>query len=396
MTDAMRRHVQTLFVIVTTAALSFTVMSCSQDPTEKNALASPVTLPATLSRDTTIYATADSTLKLRKAMNGSLDLVGMGGGYTAIAAIRFPNSSYRDTINVLGATLRLHVVYRLGPSTGTLSFAAYKILLDWDASTATWDTLQASGYYSATPLGTFSGTISADSQYIEFSLDTTTVRKWLQTPDDDDLDRFGIVLYPTSEGVVGGFDSFDADSSDWRPTLTVFAEDVADGTLDTTTYYSGYDTFFGNLDMTQEAGTMVIQAGVPYRGWMKFDVSFLKQGDIVNSATLTMYRQTPREFNTRTVDTAFVAHLCTSGDTSYSYTYTTFTPVSDTSLTFTGDLRHCVQKWITGSNYGVLLRAPSATEYSTFDQFIFYSNEVSAAALRPSLHIVYSTVKLGE
>jgi hypothetical protein len=61
-----------------------------------------------------------------------------------------------------------------------------------------------------------------------------------------------------------------------------------------------------------------------------------------------------------------------------------------------GDVRHIVQSMIRGPNYGIVIRTPSYTEFSTFDEFMVRGRLDPVAAARPRIHITYSIISVGK
>ncbi|MGA9117805.1 MAG: DNRLRE domain-containing protein [Bacteroidota bacterium] len=387
-----RIFLTTLFIAVVSALVS----SCSEDPTAQNAIVAPSSLPGVSFRDTTIFATQDSTFLLRLPMDGATDLIGGGAGYSASAILRFsPPISSIDTGKVISATLRLYITYHDGPP-GSVSFNTFKVTRAWDPSTVTWDSVQTDFYTPTSPLPPVSQSVPADSQYITIPLDTAMVRLWIQTPDAADLDRYGIMLVPTSgTSSILGFHSFSADSVAYYPTLTVVTLGPNTTAVDTTIINSGLATFVGDCSPPTDAATLTLQAGVVYRSWLGFDVSFLHQGFIVNSAELLVDRMNSPSFNTVLTDSTVSAHLVT-GTTlnTYEVSGSVLSPVSASSTTLSGDARHIVQSWVHGPSYGVLLRTSSNAEFNTFDRVQLSGIRSTNAVIRPRLHLVYSIMSL--
>ncbi len=373
------------------------LVSCSEDPTAQNSIVAPSSLPGVTFHDTTIFATQDSTYLTRLPMNGATDLVGMGGGYTAMALLRFyPPASAIDTADIISATVNLFVTYHQGPATGTVSFDIHKIERLWDPSSIDWDSVQTGFYASTATLPPFSTTVPADSQYLTFALDTAIVRKWIQTPDSADLDQFGVVLAPTAgSNAIIGYHSFSSDSAAYLPTLTVLTRGRNTTTVDTTVLNSGTATFIGDCQAPTDPTSLTLQAGVVYRSWLGFDVSFMHQGTIINSAQLLVDRMPNPPFNTTLTDSTVNAHLMTgTTESSYESIGAILSKVAGTSTTLSGDARHIVQSWLHGTNYGVLLRTSYAAEFSSFDRVQLQALGSSTSASRPRLHLVYSSMGL--
>lgn len=370
--------------------------SCSEDPTAQNAIVAPSALPGVTFHDTTIYATGDSTFLTRLPMDGFHDLVGSSGGYTAISFLAFYPQSAIDTANVVSATLSCYVNYHLGTLPATVTFSIHKITSQWDPTTMTWDSLQTGRYDPTSPWPPVTVTLTSDSQFVSFALDTSLVRKWIQTPDSADLDRFGIALVPegASTGILG-FHSFSSDSAAYLPTLTVLTRGYNTTAVDTTVLNSGRSTFFGDSPAPTDPSAITLQGGVAYRGWIGFDVSFLQRGTIINNAQLFVDKMPAPAFNAHLADTTLSAHLVTGSALNlFEVTGTTLSPVSGSATTLSGDARHTVQSWLHSPNYGILLRTSYYAEFGTFDRVQLYGSRTTTLALRPRLHLVYSVMSL--
>jgi len=381
------------------ALLTLVAAGCSEDPTELNSLTASLPLADMVVRDTTITATGSSTYKQFVVMDGSRNLVGKTGNYTALTALTFYPSLFpeRDTIAVYSAKLKLRFITWYGDSSGQFSFSVYRILRGWYQSTITWDSLQA-GLYETTPRGNYLAGAGPDTQVVSINLDTAMVREWLRTPASTDT-RFGVVLAPDPAcAIVRGFTAFESDSTQFQPQLEVIAGSPTGPQRDTTVFTQGIDTFAGNIDNLNSNPQLVyIQAGVDYRSIVTFDVSFIPRGAIINSAEMLLQRDPATSRLTRfSADTSFVAQAAASSATPpvLDASSTIGQRKAGTSHTFTADIRRSVQIWLRGENYGVALRPSIAVNYSSFELLTFF-NEKAPAAQRPVLKIVYSTTRQG-
>ncbi len=399
-TDPVRWTAVGLLIAVGVAAGG---LSCSEEPTPENSLVAALPLEQFAFRDTTVGATGDSTFRQYTPMNGDINLIGKYNGYTAYLPLEFYPSYFptRDTATVLSATLRLHAASWFGDSTAPFAFNVYRILRAWDPATLQWDSLQMSLYDPSTLVGTYSGTVGPDTQTVVVALDTGMVHQWLESNTSATTTKYGILLIPAGQtNVVRGFYAFGvADSI--APSLQIIAQNPSAAAPDTATYLNGQDTFAGNIDnLVTTPSLLYVQSGVPYRGLLKFDVSFLPRGAIVNKAELQLHRDPATSHATRfTTDTAVAAHVLLSGSD-----FTQFQTIdvsmgrrtAGTSDLFSFDLRHAVQYWIAAPNYGILLAGPRGVdgagldgEHTTFDLTTFFSTHADST-LRPRLRILYS------
>jgi len=395
-------------LIVLACILAGALAACSEDPTEANAIVSPVSLKDYTFRDTVIYA--DTTLSFRHymPMNGTNNLVGRYGGYQAFTIIQFTPAYLpeRDTAQVYAATLRLKAVSWFGNSAGTVAFDVYRVMQPWNPSTFAWDSLQSGFYEQNIVRGTYSGIVGADSEWISVSLDTAMVREWLATNTSTTTTKYGIILVPTpGSTVVRGFYEYTADTS-LAPSLQIIAGSPTGAARDTNAYIICSDTFVGNIDgLVSNPSLLYIQSGVVYRSTIHFNLSSIPRAAIINSAEMLLDQDpTNSSLNRFSGDLAVVAHqlLSSSDTTQYTYTqYQTGTVKTGTTGTFAFNLRREAQAWLKESNFGVVLGATSYLdqysardrEQSSFDLYAFFNQRAVDPSHRPRLKIIYAVTK---
>jgi hypothetical protein len=378
--------------------LAALVISCSEDPTEENALLAPLPWLTVAARETTLTAAGSVTFRATYPMNGNVNLVGKYKEYTAVTAMAFYSSYFpnRDTVNVLSGRLYLRAKTFFGDSTAPFGFTVHRINQTWTAGLATWDTLQAGFYDPSVMRGTYNGFVGADTERIAVDLDTSMVREWIRTVGTTNTDtKYGIVLVPTAgTNVVRGFYPFDSDSTKDLPTLEIIAINTAGTVRDTLSYTLGIDTFFGNNDnvMTTDE-LMYLQAGIVYRTVLKFDVGFIPKGSTIHVAELLMERDPDASIVNRfSGDAAFAAHLMVvdSAQGSFEASSTAGTVKTGTNQTYTADIHTVVQSWVRGPNYGLMLRVTGNQEFESFDLLAFHSPLATNQALRPRVRLLYS------
>jgi hypothetical protein len=383
------------------SALSVLLSACSDDSTEQNALLTPhLPFVEFAVRETTITATGGYTFKQFVPMNGTINLVGRSGNYSASAVLAFYASYFpdRDTVNVLSATLYLHGASFFGDSTGQVGFDVYRLNRTWNQASITWDSVQSSFYDASVLRGSYTGRIGLDTEQVAVQLDTAMARQWMVTETATDYGyRYGFILVPNAAStVIRGFHSFESDSASWVPSLRLICQNVAGTVTDTTMYSLGVDTFVGNVDpLDVKPDRYYVQAGVVYRSVMNFDVSFLRQGTIVNSGILTMQRDPATSWLNRfALDTAVAIHIMggPASTSAFSATSVQARLVPGSSVMYTADVHSDVQAWIRGPNYGIMLRTDGAREYQALDLVTIF-NHAAAPALKPRLKLIYSVPK---
>lgn len=383
------------------SALSVLLSACSDDPTEQNALLTPqLPFVEMAVRETTIVATGGSTFKQASVMNGTINLVGRSGKYSASTLLAFYANNFpnRDTVNVISATLTLHGASFHGDSTGLLDFTVHRLDRTWNQGTLTWDSVQTGLYDASAVRGSYSGRVGLDTQRVEITLDTTMARQWLATPSTTEYTfRYGMILVPTASAtVVRGFRSFETDSAGWVPTVRLICLNTAGTVRDTADYNLGIDTFVGNADGLDTDPTLFYaQAGIVYRSIVNFDVSMIPRGAIINSATLTLQSNPATSWLNRfAADSALAVHLMQGATTTSGFeaTSSSATHVPGSATLYAADLAHAVQSWVRGPNYGALLRIGGVREFESFDLVTLY-NHTADASRKPRLKIIYAVPK---
>lgn len=393
-----------LAVIAAGAVLALALSGCSDEPTAANAPLVALPLTNLTVHDTTIVATGSSTYRQNIPRNGTVNLVGRSGNYTAMALIQFSSTGFpaRDTALVFGAKLTLRFETWFGDSSGQFSFNMYRISLPWGETTVTWDTVQAPGFYEQyTSRGSYSAGAGKDTQTVTIPLDTAMVRQWLATPTSTTNTRYGILLVPTGAcSIIRGFHEYgyltDSASAGYYPTLQIIAGSPAGAPRDTASYAVSFDTWVGNIEnLATNPQLIYVQSGVDYRSTLSFDVSFIPRGAVINSANLLLTSDPATTRVTRFMtDSSFQLSTNVSA---IDRTILDFYPVSGarrggTILTYTVDMTRPVQLWTREPNYGVTLRPNSSFDETSFELLTFF-NEKAPPSLRPRLKLKYSTVR---
>ncbi len=397
MTESNRGWTRRIALPLGVVLITLLGLSCSESPTDQNSPTPPVELPVPTIRDTTIIASSDSTFKLYVPMDGVTNLIGSAEGYTALSVLEFYPSNFalRDTVNIVSATLRVRLSYRLGDASGPISFDVYRVTRAWNSATIRWDSVQSGFYDASTKRGSFSGTIASDSAYLTVDLDTAMVRQWISSTASADQ-KYGIILVPTPSSSIRGFVQFAVgDSISYYPTLQIIATNTSGTTRDTATYNIGMGTFVGDVTLPADPTVISVQSGVVYRSKLKFDLSFIPRGTTINSALLSLdVAPASTRLTSFTVDTNAAAHLDLSDDPSYILGGGVLLRAASGSFTtMTGDISGAVQSWVRGPNYGLVLRTSLPAETSRFDLYGFYGVRAPTAATRPRLKITYSLGK---
>ena len=398
MAEAVTRKILSGVLLGTLCAAA--LLSCSEEPTPENSLVAVGPLSGFATRETLLTATSTWYQRIYSPMNSVVNLTGRAGSFQAYTLLQFFPSSFpaRDTINVQSAQLRLRAVTWTGSPSASFGFTVYRIARSWSSNTITWDSVQA-GFYDSQPRGAFSVSTAPDTFSVTIDLDTAMVREWFQTSTSTTTTKYGIIFIPdgTTTGCARGMYAFGTgDTADWSPQLTVIATNAAGTTRDTSIFSSGQDTFVGTDEFTPADPTVFpLHGGVNYRSGVRFDLTGIPKGSILNKAELTL-RQDPTasRISPFTADTLISPHFLFA-DTSLTSNFSSEDrtmfgrQLPGTPTVFAFDVRKLAQSWLRGPNYGALLRLTSDDEFSSAELITFYGASADSAR-RPSLRIIYS------
>ncbi len=396
------RNEKTLWLkgVVKTLLIALTAAGCSESITNPLTPGSGLQRNDVIIRDTTLVAVSDSVFLLRIPPDSLLfaptqrNLVGKNGNYTALAAVRFYPPA-RDTISVLSAKLTLRFISRQGDASGAFGITVHKILSEWNQRSLTWPKANEAGFYETGVVrGSYSSTGTADTQVVSIELDTVMVREWYRSGQTS----YGVLLVPTpTSTIIRGFSAFDYDSSHFWPKLEVIATDAnrTGRFRDTTVFQSpaGADAYVANADpFPIDSERIYTQAGIVYRSVLKFDVSRLPRGAIINSAELQLERDgaLSKVFGFSPDPTPVVHAITRSDSVVFESPFSSGALKGSSPTTFAFDVRRQVQLWVNGANHGLLLRQALANEINTLDLFVFYGSRAADPAKRPRVVIKYT------
>ncbi len=386
--------------VVNTLLIAVMAVGCSESITNPLTPGSGLRRDDVIIRDTTLVAVADSVFLLRLAPDSLLlaptqrNLIGKNGNYTALAAVRFYPPA-RDTISVLSAKLTLRFISRQGDPAGSFGFTVHKILSEWNQRSLTWPKVNEAGFYEASvQRGSYTSTAVTDTQLVTLDLDTTMVREWFRSGQSS----YGVLLVPTlTSTMIRGFSAFDYDSSKFWPKLEVIATDAnrTGRFRDTTTFQDppGADTYVADVaPFPFDSSRIYTQAGIVYRSVLRFDVSHLPAGTIINSAELLLERDgaLSATFGFSPDPTPVVHALTRSDSVVFEAPFSGGALKGSSTTTFAFDVRRQVQLWVNGANHGLLLRQALANEINTLDLFVFYGRRAADVAKRPRIVIKYT------
>jgi hypothetical protein len=375
------------------SALGFLILillstRCSNDPDETGlGLVSPQDTIKILSSAT--GATHDTTFIAR--ISGGSTLIGLSDGIESRALLQFFGfNAIPGTAPVDSAVIEIPLNYWFRDSGGTMAFSAYEMLTSWSTTSFTWSASDSTGIHNTTPCASFLKNLQSTDTVLSFRIDSLA-RSWVQT---GTYAPNGIIIMPNtiSTNVIAG--TRPSAYSDTRPLIKVFYRDTT--TADTTITWSSLaaqQAFVADATPVVYPGTIVVQAGVAYRGVIRFDSLSLPPNVSITRATLRLVRDDAHSLLNPQIRDSLLAYLLLKSGPPYdSLALGSLCSPADSSgfHIYTADVRTIVQQWIIRKpNFGIVLRPYG--EPTTFDRFSIYGSS-AIAGLRPRLTITYTVL----
>jgi len=290
-----------------------------------------------------------------------------------------------STLNILSARVDLVKEYNIGTSTGSLNYTVHFVHNTWTALYNA-DSLSLLDY---DPADISSNKSSIDSLY-SFELDNQTISSWLNAASDTSVKtNNGIYIKPDTTGAdrIVGFDAYNVNAIG-LPTLTIVVSES--GNVDTLKYISLPDVSILTGDKpVLPSGDIAVQAGLAVDARVKFDLSFLQKGAIVNKAQFTVYLDSSATKTGDTYTNSIVAYFAKdSSDTAYDTT--SGIVLNRDGNTFTGNIARFIQSIASGyhDNNGFILAAGG--QNIAVDLFALKGSDAAETSLRPRLVIIYT------
>lgn len=282
------------------------------------------------------------------------------------------------------AVIKIPINYTLGDSSHLMVIETYEILRSWSKDSFIWDSVD-NNFYNSTPDSAFLLRIS-ETDTVILRIDKL-VRKWVQNRDSS---QYGIILIPqrerlsrTDRGIIFGTNN--------TSLLTVTYRDSVDS-VRIFNAKAAQQTYVANGTVPTISQKIYLQAGIGYRGLIRFDSLSIPDRVSISKATLELSLDNGlSNMNSFSRDSILVYLL-----RRYSYPYdslawSTFCKRSDKdNNTYIADMRTIVQQWILSEpNYGIVIRPFG--EPSTFDRFALHGAS-APDIFRPKLTITYTVL----
>ncbi len=296
----------------------------------------------------------------------------------------FNNSS----LNILSSKVYLTKVYKIGDDSSQLNYSVHFVTSGWTSYGFTADSIPNLQYDN--------NDISSNKTYSDtlytFDVDEQTINSWFASASATPIqNNKGIYLKPdpSSTGVIG-FDAFNVGLTG-IPRLNVIVQ--TGSLIDTLNFYSIEDVsaLFGDLPVVP-SGDIAVQGGLAVHSRIKYDLSSIPKGAIINKAQFTIYLDSSATKTGDNFNNSLVTYFARdSVETTYDTTSAIVLNRSDNN--FTGDISKFIQSVVSGyhDNNGFIITAGS--QNLGIDIFALKGSDASDPALRPRLVITYTGKK---
>lgn len=377
--------------------ISIVLSSCENNPNEVGItfISSDDTL-STRVLDSQIDTMAITNNNYRDYINTARSpnmLIGNFQNYTSSSLLKFPNIiPDLDSAVIVSAVLTLRYSdYFFQNETGLTSFNIYQMRTNFNYSTVTFDSVNASNYGNVSQ-GNYSGT-PLDSQQINIPLSNQLAKDWLEYAADTNypVKNYGVILLPDAgSNTIKGLFSFN-NTTDLIPFVTIIY--TKNGTLDTALLNISEFTSLSNAPPSIiPANRFVLQSGVAYRNILNFDLAKLPANVIINNVTLTFTIDNSSSFISPLTDKRVVIGAVTDSVTKKDSLFTDAFQLDSLTYSLSStSLNAIFQRWNSGVLPNLGLSMKNYFETQNLDYFVFYSPSAPEVSYRPRIKITYTT-----
>ncbi|MCS7053476.1 MAG: hypothetical protein NZM09_07045 [Ignavibacterium sp.] len=373
-------------------------ISCSDEPSDLGANLLTTDMIDVLKLDSnrdSLYQISSSVKRVIPLGTSSRLLLGKYQNQTAYTLISFlftlPDSIKqlvkKDSIEVVEAKAEMNLDYYFGQKDGFFDFSVYEIQSNWTSAGFTADSF-ASLNYSSIDLS--SNRVGSDTLYT-FNINNNIIKNWLKNSADTSLaQNRGVLLSPkpNSQKIIG-FVAFDPNFA--RDTKIKVIYRKLGAYTDTLTALVLSDVSIVVGDNQIDSNYITIQSSLVYNGILKFDLSKISRGSIVNYSQLTLTLDTLKsKFGSNYLDEIH-AYIITNSD-SLKINESNVYPLKRKGNNYIGDISGMVRYWMANNpNFGILLKP--ARELVGMEKFVIKSSSFPIYDERPKIEIIYTKRK---
>ena len=290
-----------------------------------------------------------------------------------------------SNLTIVDAKIELTKEYKIGDVSSPPDFSAYFVNSGWTSYGFNADSLPGLDFNPTE----ISSNIAETDSLITFNIDEPTINAWFSTASDTAVHtNRGIYIKPNdaASGIIG-FDAYNI-ALLGLPQLNVIV--IMDGVTDTLSFISIEDVSAIKGDKPAvPAGDIAVQAGLAVNSRVRFDLSSIPKGSVINKAQLTVFIDSSATHHGDSYTNSLTAYFAI--DTSInSYDTTSAVVLSRTDNYFTGDVVRFIQSISSGyhDNNGIVLAAGG--QNLGVDIFGLKGSDAADPALRPRLVITYT------
>jgi hypothetical protein len=298
------------------------------------------------------------------------------------------NAVLNSSLNIINAKIELTKEYEIGNTTNNLNYSVHNVTSGWTSYGFNADSIPNLMYDNA---DISSNKTYSDSLYT-FNIDNQTIYAWFLTASDSSVhNNKGIYLKADAASTeVIGFDAFNVNLIG-IPKLSVIVE--TGGIVDTLNFYSIEDVSAISGDKPEmPAGDIAVQCGLAVNGRVKFDLSALPEGAIINKAQLTLFVDSSETITGDPYTNSLTVYFA-KDSAADNYDTTSAITLSRTADYFSGDIARFIQSIASGyhENNGIIIAA--GVQNLGVDIFALKGSDASNTSLRPRLVIIYTGKK---
>jgi hypothetical protein len=298
------------------------------------------------------------------------------------------NAFNNSTLNILSAKIYLTKVYRIGDAS-QLNYSVHFVTSGWTSYGFTADSIPNLQY----DINDISTNKTYSDTLYTFNIDDQTINSWFNSASATPIqNNKGIYLKPdpASTNVIG-FEAYNDVEFTGIPRLNVIVQ--TGSLIDTLNFYSIEDVsaLSGDLPVVP-TGDIAVQGGLAVHSLIKYDLSSVPKGAIINKAQFTIYVDSSATKTGDNYSNSLVAYFARDS-VETSYDTTSAIVLNRSGNTFTGDIAKFIQSISSGyhDNNGFIITAGS--QNLGIDLFALKGSDTSDPSLRPRLVITYTGKK---